>query len=123
MTNGITDEIVLAVIDKGLASLGESPKQAIWFCLEKDFNFNRNKVPEDLEAFKNVLQKFFGLGYNFLENIFIKNLSEATGEDLSSQSSFVECVSRLRLKASERSSENVTIDGEFFWLSGSLVEK
>jgi hypothetical protein len=123
MTSGIIDDVILTAIDKGLASLGESPKQAIWFCLEKDFNFDRNKVPENVEAFAKVLQSFFGLGYNFLESIFIENLSEATGEDLSSQLSFVECVTRLRMKASEKPLENVTIDGESFVLSGSLVEK
>lgn len=122
MTSGITDEIILAVIDKGLASLGESPKQALWFCLEKDFNFDRNKVPENLEAFQQVLQRFFGLGYNFLETLFIRYLSEATGEDLSSQSSFVECVTRLCMKASEKSIKNVTID-EPFMTSEAFVEE
>jgi hypothetical protein len=122
MTSGITDEIILAVIDKGLASLGESPKQALWFCLEKDSNFDRNKVPENLEAFQQALQRFFGLGSNFLETLFIRYLSEATGEDLSSQSSFVECVTRLRMKASEKSIKNVTID-EPFMTSEAFVEE
>lgn len=123
MIDRLTDDIILGAIDKGLASLGESPKEALWSSLEKDFNFDRNKVPENVEAFTRVLQSFFGLGYNFLENIFIGYLSEVTGEDLSGQSSFVECVALLRSKAGEESSNNVTIDDEsFVRLTGSLVE-
>ena len=122
MTSGITDEILLATIDRGLASLGEGPKQALWSCLEKDLNFDRNKAIENLEAFQLVLQRFFGLGYNLLETLFIRYLGEATGEDLSSQLSFVECVTHLRMKANEKSTRNVTVD-ERQMLSKAFVEE
>jgi hypothetical protein len=96
MLDGLSDEIVFNVIDKGLSSLGESPKKALWYCLEKDFHFDRRKVPENLEAFQQVLRQFFGVGYGFLDVLFRKYLSEYSGEDCSGYSSFAECVASLR---------------------------
>ena len=103
MPNNINDELILAVIEKGLSSIGENPKKALWFCLEKDFNLDMQKVPENIEAFQQALQKFFGLGYNFLETLFLQYLSEATEDNLSNYSSFTECVIRLRRKTSTNS--------------------
>jgi hypothetical protein len=100
---------LLAVIDKGLASLGENPQKTIWFCLEKDFNIGRNKVPDNLHNFEHILQRFFGSGYDFLETLFIKYLSEATGEKLDRKTSFVDCVTRLRGSVNEELAENVIV--------------
>jgi|SRR3990170_3849964 len=109
MPNQIDDELILGVIEKGLSALGENPKNALWFCLKKDFNLDPQNVPENIEAFEQTLQRFFGLGYNFLQTLFLKYLSEATGEDLLSSPSFAECVIRLRAKASADSTQNVTV--------------
>ncbi len=98
MINNFSDKMVLDVIEKGLNSLGESPKKAIWFCLEKDFGFDRQKVPENLEAFQQTLQKFFGLGYFFLDALFRNYLAAATGEELGNYSSFAQTVHFLRKK-------------------------
>lgn len=98
MTNCISDEIVFQVIEKGLSSLGETPKRATWFCLEKNFNFNRQEVPEHLEAFQQALQRLFGQGCNFLDALFRKYLGEVIGEDLDDYSSFTDCVAGLRKK-------------------------
>ena len=54
LTKQITDKIILEAIDKGLSLLGENPKQALWYCLEKDFKFDRQKVPENLKLLKKV---------------------------------------------------------------------
>jgi hypothetical protein len=99
MPQPVTDEIILDVIDKGFSALGDSPKQAIWYCLEKDYKFERDKVPENLEAFEEALKRLFGLGYNFLEALFRQHLHEATGEDLQSYKTFADCVCGLRKKA------------------------
>ena len=96
MTSVVTDEMILDVIEKGLSALGESPKQAIWYCLEKDFKFERHKVPENLDSFEETLRKFFGLGYSFLESLFRKHLEEATGEDLQGYNTFSDCIRGLR---------------------------
>jgi len=98
MSKPISDEIILDAIDKGLSSLGENPKQAVWYYLEKDYKFNRNKVPENIEAFEETLKNLFGLGYKFLEALFLKYLSESTDEDLHRFNTFAECVRVLRQK-------------------------
>ena len=92
----ISDKLVLQVIERGFDSLGESPKQAVWFCLEEKFGFNRKKVAENIEAFEEALQKIFGLGYNFLDTLFRQYLQEATGEKFHNCASFAECVSLLQ---------------------------
>jgi hypothetical protein len=66
--------------------------------LEKDFKFDRNKVPENLEAFAEVLEKFFGLGHKFLDALFMKHLQEFVGEDLQRYGSFAGAVRGLRLE-------------------------
>ena len=98
MSQLLTDKMILDTIDKGLNLLGENPKQALWFCLEKDFKFDRNKVPENLEAFEETLKGFFGLGYTFLEALFRQQLQKATGEDLQVYKTFSDCVQGLRKK-------------------------
>lgn len=102
MSKSISDEIVLQVIERGFDSLGETPKQAIWFCLEEKFGFNRKKVPENIEAFQEALQKIFGLGYNFLDALFRQYLQEATGEQFHNCASFAECVSLLQIRAAAK---------------------
>ena len=96
MTNNITDEIIMEVIDKGLSTLGENPKQATLFCIEKEFNISVQDMPKNIQQLQAALQKLFGLGYNFLDALFRKYLSEALGEDLSKCHSFAESVSILR---------------------------
>ena len=98
MSQIITDEIILEVIDKGLSVLGESPKQAVWYYLENSLSFKRNKVPENIEEFEKALQDFFGLGYSFLRNILLQQLQEITGEDLHYYATFADCIKNLRKK-------------------------
>ena len=96
MSKTPVNEIVLQVIDRGFGSLGESPRNALWYCLEQDFGFDRSKVPENIEAFEQALEKFFGLGYSFLESLLRNYLCEAIGERLDRYHSFAECVNYLR---------------------------
>jgi len=93
LSNSISEKIVLQVIERGFDALGESPKQATWFCLKEKFGFNRKKVPENIEDFQEALQKIFGLGYDFLDELFRQYLHEATGEKIHNCTSFAECVS------------------------------
>jgi len=95
MTGRINDQIVLNVIEKGLSSLGENPKNAVWVCLEKDFHFDRHNAPEKLDEFQKALERVFGFASNFLDALMKNYLSEATGEDLSKYSSFAESVTDL----------------------------
>lgn len=107
MSKSISDEIVLQIIERGFDSLGESPKQAIWFCLEEKFGFNRKKVPENLADFQEALQKIFGLGYNFLDTLFRQYLQEATDEKFQNCASFTECVSLLQSREAAKPIEKL----------------
>ena len=96
MPKQINDEIILQAIDQGLSALGEDPRQALWFFIEKDSHISRQKVPENVEEFEQILNKVFGLGYKFLDSLFRNYLSAATGENLSGYPSFAACVRSLR---------------------------
>ena len=98
MTITVNDDIIINVIEKGLSSLGESTKETIWHHLEKDFNYEKHKVPEKIEAFQQTLSEIFGTGYIFLDSLLREYLSEDTGADLSNFKSFAESVEKLRGK-------------------------
>lgn len=74
------DKLLLEAVDEGLSSLGESPKQAIYFHLEKSFNIKKQEIPHKIEAFADAVQKIFGLGANFVETLIVKSLHEKIGE-------------------------------------------
>ena len=94
----ITDELILRIIDKGINTLGENSAQLLWSLLEKDYGLNKNKIPENLPAFSDALQKTFGLGYSFLDSILRTLLEQSTGENLKENKSFAQCVTDLRNK-------------------------
>jgi hypothetical protein len=98
MSKPINDEIILQAIDQSLSALGDGPKQALWSFIEKDSNISRQKVPQNVEEFEQTLQKVFGLGYKFLDSLFKKYLSDATGENLNEYTSFAASVRSLRSK-------------------------
>ena len=95
----LTDETLLDVIDKGLSALGESPKRAIWDFLEKDFKLARHEVPRNIAVFEEALQKLFGVGYNFLRSLMLKELGQIVGENLSCSHTFSDSVCMLLKKA------------------------
>lgn len=78
MTKADFEKLLLEAIDEAMASIGESPKQAIYFHLEKDFSIQRQKIPCQIEEFVLAVEKIFGLGANFLESLMLKKLYEKT---------------------------------------------
>ena len=66
--------LLLEAIDEVLSSLGETPKTAIYYHLEKAFNIKRLEIPERFDDFSSALEKFFGLGATNLEILFMKSL-------------------------------------------------
>jgi hypothetical protein len=93
-----SDQLIIEVIEKALSSLGESPKKAVWYCLEKNFKVYRADLPRNIVDFEEALQKIFGLGYSFLETLFRNYLTEATALNFDSCNSFAECVHSLELE-------------------------
>ena len=109
MPQPISNGLILSIIEKGLDKLGNSPKSAIWYCLEKDYGFTHETIPENLKGFESILQKIFGLGYSFLDALFKQYLQDATGENLEGYRTFAESVEALRFKQSLYSMESKAI--------------
>jgi hypothetical protein len=73
------EKLLLEAIDEGLSSLGNSPKEAIYFHLDRSFNIKKEQIPGKIEAFENAIENIFGIGANFLEIIIMKQLYRKVG--------------------------------------------
>jgi hypothetical protein len=73
------ENLLLEAVDEGLSSLGDSPKQAIYFYLEKTFKIKKPDIPNKIEEFANALEKIFGHGAKLLEIQIMKRLYEKFG--------------------------------------------
>ena len=71
--------ILLEAVEEGLSSLGDSPKQAIFFHLEASFEISRHNIPANLTEFSKALEKIFGPGAFYLEKLIAKRLYEKLG--------------------------------------------
>ena len=94
------EKLLLEAVDEGLASIGESSKQAIYYHLEKGFNIKKQEIPHNIEAFMLAVEKIFGIGANFLETLILKRLYEKTGlkgkEDSFKNLTFAETVVEIK---------------------------
>jgi len=94
------DKLLLEAVDEGLASIGESPKQAIYFHLRQSFNIKKQEIPQNIEAFILAVEKIFGIGATFLEALILKALYEKTGikgkEDSFKGLTFAETVAAVK---------------------------
>jgi len=106
------EELLSEAVDEGLASLGQSAKQAMYYYLETVSNLNKQEIPYKVKDFAAAIEKFFGLGSNFLEIIILKQLYEKVGEPLDLPSSedlnFSKCVEHVR-KAKHRKAKQSEI--------------
>jgi len=80
LRNHSFEKLLLEAVDEGLSSLGDSPKQAIYFYLEKTFKINKQEIPYKIEEFAEALEKIFELGAKFLEILIIKCLYNRVGQ-------------------------------------------
>jgi hypothetical protein len=72
------NKILLEAIDKALGMLGASIKEALYFHLETTFAVKKEIICKDPEKFSDGLEKIFGLGAKFLENVIINSVCEKT---------------------------------------------
>jgi len=72
-------KILLEAVEEGLSSLGDSPKQAIFFHLETPFEIGNDNIPANLTDFSKALEKIFGAGAVYLEKLIAKRLYEKLG--------------------------------------------
>jgi hypothetical protein len=91
-------EILLAAVEESLSSLGDSPKQAILFHLESSFKIKKEHIPENITEFTKALEKIFGPGALYLENLIVKHLCEKLGLEFQKvdNKDFLECVNNVK---------------------------
>jgi len=73
------EKFLIEAVDEGLASLGDSSKEAIYFYLDKSFNIRKEQIPGKIEAFTAAIENIFGIGANFLEIAIMKQLYAKVG--------------------------------------------
>jgi len=73
------EKLLLEAVDEGLSSLGDSPKRAIYFYLEKSFKIKKMDIPSKIDEFANAIEKIFGHGAKHLEIQIMKRLYEKIG--------------------------------------------
>jgi hypothetical protein len=92
--------ILLEAVDGGLASLGETAKQAVLFHLEKSFGIRKDDIPRKAAAFARAVEAIFGPGAAFLENLILERLGENMRVHVDwtrdSQFEFNDCVAQAR---------------------------
>jgi hypothetical protein len=110
----VFEDLLVEAVDEGLASLGESAKQAIYFHLEDRFRIAKNDIPYHLEDFTDGLEKIFGLGAHFIEILIMKSLFEKIGQPLewnqSKELVFVEYVAAAKQGFLKREKEANAIE-------------
>lgn len=75
------EKLLLEAVDEGLSSLGDSQKQAVYFCLEETFAVKKQDIPNKIEEFVNAIEKIFGNGAKILEIQIMRHLYERVGPD------------------------------------------
>jgi hypothetical protein len=90
--------ILLSAVEESLSSLGDSPKQAIFFHLESHFKIKKDNIPMNLTEFAKALEGIFGPGASYLENLIAKRLYEKLGLELENGEhlDFLECVDNVK---------------------------
>lgn len=73
------EELLLEAIDEGLSFLGESPKEAIYFHLEKTFKIKRQDIPYRIEGFTKAIERMFGTGAKIVEIRIMKCIFNRVG--------------------------------------------
>jgi len=74
-------KLLLEAVDEGLSSLGDSPKKAIYFHLERNFGIKKQDIPDRIEEFTEAIEKIFGHGARILEICIMKHLFEKVGDN------------------------------------------
>lgn len=76
MPQGKFNRVLLDAIEGGLSSLGDSPREAIFYHLEASFRLKKENIPLNLSEFQQALERIFGPGAPYLEKLIIRCLYE-----------------------------------------------
>jgi hypothetical protein len=87
-------QALLIAIEEGLSSLGNSPRDAIFYHLENSFQLKKEDIPMNLVEFKEALEGIFGPGTVYIEKLITRRLCENFGLDLkdAETNSLLDCV-------------------------------
>lgn len=98
MSSDNFERLVLVAVEEGLDSLGDSPKQAIFFHLENSFEIGKSKIPKNLTEFAKGLEEIFGPGAFYLEKLIVKRLYEKLGLEFEEGETwnFLDCVDNAK---------------------------
>jgi hypothetical protein len=75
------ETLLIEAVDTALSSLGDSSKQAIYFCLKEEFAIAKQDIPTKIEEFTNALEMIFGQGAKVIEIQIMRQLHEKVGYD------------------------------------------
>ncbi|MEM4704752.1 MAG: hypothetical protein QXJ02_06775 [Candidatus Bathyarchaeia archaeon] len=98
MSSNSLNKAILAAVEEGLSTLGDSPKQAIFYHLESCFKIKKEEIPLNLTDFGKALERLFGAGAPYLENLIVQRLHEKlglTGEN-KQNCSLEECMRKIK---------------------------
>jgi hypothetical protein len=75
-------KLLSEAVDESLATLGETPKQAIYFHLQESFNIMKQDIPDKIDEFAFAIEKIFGEGAKLLEIQIMRSLHEKARDTL-----------------------------------------
>ncbi len=75
-------KLLLEAVEESLSTLGETPKQAIYYHLQESFSIRKHEIPDKIDEFTFAIEKIFGEGARLLEIQIMKSLHEKTGDTL-----------------------------------------
>jgi hypothetical protein len=75
-------KLLMEAVDESLSTLGETPKQAIYFHLHESFNIMKQDIPDKIDEFTFAIEKIFGEGAKLLEIEIMRSLHEKTRDKL-----------------------------------------
>lgn len=92
------NQTLLEAVDHALLSLGESPRQAVYYHLNKSFKLQREEIPDVTNEFSQALNTIFGPGAEVIEKIIVRNLYSRLNLNFEEKRcfEFVECVTLAR---------------------------
>jgi len=81
-------KVLIAAVDNGLLTLGESPRSAIYFHLERNLKLKKEEIPEKVEKFLEGLENIFGPGSRVVERVIVKDLYVRLGLEFEEKKNF-----------------------------------
>jgi len=82
------DETLLEAVDCALLAFGEEPRKIIYYRLNKNFQLQKEDIPEDTDKFSDALNTIFGPGAEVIEKLIIRNLYSKLNLNFEEKASF-----------------------------------